>query len=442
MKAKVFIYLKSIFLDLITFLIKYRVFKLNSNLWSDIHLRYFKDRIHSPSKVNKIAFFITDSIVWDHMQQIMKTMPYGSFDIILANYKPFFNRSALLELLSLKKVSTTQSYWHHKFKDSQANQLSQAKGCQVTSINEVFLRDEYVTIVVCSTSLECSGSINSTKRPSVYGASFLASNIALCQFSLDVQSTHYTARSNADHVFLPGPWSKKQCEIAFADPSFKFFWSRISVPNPVKIPLLHCVGTPRFERQALLPTKKQDCLYQKTILWLPTHTEGSSILYFLSVMNNLGNNYKVILKPHPLCFDEIKDLNEKISFHSNINLDMTSSHHELLCLADYVFCDYGGSVFGAIYYDKNILFLNCPDVTPVAKLLTSENPEFLLRSEIINFNVGEEDKILAALQDETIWEKQKPIRAAIKKQFFTVDEEPASKKIVRILMEQLEKDPS
>lgn len=66
----------------------------------------------------------------------------------------------------------------------------------------------------------------------------------------------------------------------------------------------------------------------------------------------------------------------------------------------------------------------------------------LAESVIIHLNVGRADNILAALKDETVCEKQKPIRAAIQKQFFTVDEEPPSKKIVRILMEQLKKEAS
>ena len=151
-------------------------------------------------------------------------------------------------------------------------------------------------------------------------------------------------------------------------------------------------------------------------------------------MNFLGKQYKVIVKPHHHCFLENKNLKETITHYTNLKLQECVDNHELLTLADYIFCDYGGSVFTAIYHDKNILFLNAPKL----KTFCLQNPEVLLRKEIINFDpccTG--DEILKALKNDAIWEEQKKVRKSIREQFFTITKEPASKKIANKLIEFL-----
>jgi hypothetical protein len=151
-------------------------------------------------------------------------------------------------------------------------------------------------------------------------------------------------------------------------------------------------------------------------------------------MNFLGEYYKVIVKPHHWCFKENKNLRRIITCFQNLELQESSDSYELIASADYVFCDYGGSAFTAIYYDKNILFLNAPKL----KTFCFQNPEVLLREEIINFDpCCTEADILKALKDDTIWEKQKKVRQAIRERFFTITKEPASQKIANKLVEFL-----
>ena len=202
------------------------------------------------------------------------------------------------------------------------------------------------------------------------------------------------------------------------------------------------LGSPRFEKKLQIAVGNKN--HKKTILWLPSHNKTTSCCKtYLNIINSLAHNsYNVILKPHHWCYRENKHLDQILSKYKNILVKKDCSITQLIPLADYVFCDYGGSVFSAIYYDKNVAFLNTKNQKYLMRPwpFGIDSPEIKLREEIINFNEDEGDKILAALKDDKIWEAQKRIRADIKKRFFTIGEEPASKRIANILLDILSKN--
>lgn len=419
------IYLKSIIIDIVSFFVKRNWLRLSPFVWSDVHQAYVDSLRPKPrNTVKKVVFFIHDTISLDHMYPIMQAMPEESFDIILTNFKSSFTLNGLLHIFGFKKEK--DFFWNKKKFSAELDYLKVEKKCRIYLINDTYGQKKHSLVVSAHNGLESSSRMYRKSQVLKHSLKSIGDYSAYCQFTIDIAfSKDYERNRHFDLIFYPGPWNQSQCKSTDLSNSLSTF----------------CVGVPRlegfFEKQ-----KVQKDVNAKTILWLPTHTPLSSLKYFLPLMNSIGENYRLILRPHPYCFDEISRLTQKINLNTNIILDTNTSAQELLSLSDYVFCDYGGSVFTAIYCDKNVVLLNCPFKDMIHKLGFFKSPEFLLRSEIINFNVGEEDKILAALKDEAVWEKQKPIRAAIKKQFFTVDEEPASKKIVRILMEQLEKNAS
>lgn len=424
-QTSLLIYLKSIIVKIVSFFIKRNWLHLSPLVWSDIHHTYIESLDLKPKNtVKKIAFFIHDTISLDHMYNIMEAMPKESFDIILANFKSSFTFKGLLHILYLKHEDQKDLFWNKKKVIDQIEYLKSQTRCGVYRINDIYGEKKYALAVCAHNGLENSCHIYKQGQILEYGLNRFAYRNAYCQFTIDLQfAQSYERNRHFDLIFYSGKWNQSQCKSSDFNNTLKTF----------------CVGVPRLEK-FIKNQKKEDYTEQKTIFWLPTHTKMSSLKYFLPLMNSIGKKYKVILKPHPHCFLEIKNLLKKIQLNTNIVIDDESSSEELLALADYVFCDYGGSVFTAIYCDKNVLLLNCPHYNTISKLGAFKSPEFLLRSEIINFNVGEEDKILAALENETIWEKQKPLRATIKEQFFTVDEEPASKKIVKILMQESQKE--
>ena len=342
-------------------------------------------------------------------------MPRDSFDIILVDFKSIFMLRDLVSLFMRKNTKTS----YEKFLESKKevlHDLKREKNCKILKINEVLGHYFYSVAVCAHNGLECTGRLYSLKSDT-YGMQFLGTHRSYFQFTIDVAFATTKKRNMAfDSIFFSGNYSKFLCLNSLRN------------TNSLQ---LFSFGSPRFERKILHPISVSN---RKTILWLPSHNQETSLNYFLKQMNFLGEYYRVIVKPHHWCFKENKNLRKAIACCHNLKLQENLDSQELIASADYVFCDYGGSAFTAIYYDKNILFLNAPKL----KSFYFQNPEVLLRKEIINFDpccTG--DDILKALKKDTIWEKQKKVRESIRKRFFTITKEPASQKIANKLIEFL-----
>lgn len=407
--------LKIIYLRTIFFCVKIKLLKLNGRVWSSVHLLFNKDKNNNLENVKKVAFILHDSISFSHCLNVMLAMPRNSFDIILVDFKSIFMLRDLVSLFVHKNTKTS----YKKFLEAKKevlDELKREKNCKILKINEVLGRYVYSVVVCAHNGLECTGRIYSLKSDK-YGIQFLGKHRSYFQFTIDIAFATTEKRNMVfDSIFFSGNYSKFLCFNSLRD------------TNRLQ---LFSFGSPRFERKILHPISFSD---RKTILWLPSHNQETSLNYFLKQMNFLGEYYRVIAKPHYWCFKENKDLKGRIACCQNLELQENLDSHELITSADYVFCDYGGSVFTAIYYDKNILFLNAPKL----KSFCFQNPEVLLRKEIINFDpycTG--DDILKALKDNTIWEKQKKIRQSIRERFFTITKEPASQKIASKLIEFL-----
>jgi len=115
----------------------------------------------------------------------------------------------------------------------------------------------------------------------------------------------------------------------------------------------------------LLKNKYLPSNNKKTILWITTVNDYfSTIETYFHEMKKLSNEFNIIIRPHPL---EINP--ECIRFNVNVSNMVRSKEFilsdnayqdmtELYLISDYVFCDYGCSVFSALYMDKKILLLN------------------------------------------------------------------------------------
>ncbi|MDR0606241.1 MAG: CDP-glycerol glycerophosphotransferase family protein, partial [Bacteroidales bacterium] len=236
-----------------------------------------------------------------------------------------------------------------------------------------------------------------------YGIEFLAKKLVRTLFSIGVNSWVFDREDNAifDTILCSGEYQKERYEAL-----------------GIKAEVI-ASGSPRFDKENKTVDKEGFFKHygldknKKTILWLPTHTKATSVVNFLDVMQGLSINYNVTLKTHASCYSEIKKLPQLISAMAPniININNAEST-ELLGVGDYVFCDYGGSVFTAIYNDKNVLLLNAEDKY-VHKLIGEDSPEVEIRKEIINFYRHEGDKLISALKDKKIWEEQKAIRRRI-----------------------------
>jgi CDP-glycerol glycerophosphotransferase (TagB/SpsB family) len=182
---------------------------------------------------------------------------------------------------------------------------------------------------------------------------------------------------------------------------------------------IHQVGYPKFDDFFNNNLPKLECEKKlnknlKTILWLPTKNLLSSIPKYSEMMKRLSSKYNVILKPHP---QENPQFLELIN-HSNIIL---SEHHDsapFYKLADFVFCDYGGSAFGAIYCDKPVVFLSPDNPEKDSINYSATSPEVFLRNYFLTLTNESENEIVSCLEDKNYWLSDSNIRAKLREQFF------------------------
>ena len=116
--------------------------------------------------------------------------------------------------------------------------------------------------------------------------------------------------------------------------------------------------SPGFKRDELI--KKFNCdPKKKTIVWLPTWTNLSSVEKYIEAISSLKSNNNIIVRPHP-SIKNIDPENFKKLFTVDFNYvdDKDDDNVQLFALADLMLFDYGGSMFGGLYLNKNLAFLD------------------------------------------------------------------------------------
>jgi len=163
---------------------------------------------------------------------------------------------------------------------------------------------------------------------------------------------------------------------------------------------------------------------KKTILWMPTtgakkgeSGKISSIPHFAETVARLMVTYNVIVRPHPISFrndPEFIKLLEKLNYQ--IDRDATRDMNRLFKIADYVLCDYGGSAFGAIYLDKNLVLLETPAARSAICAEDSSNLE--LHEHFPVLTVENADSLEGLLADPSVWQEQKNRRKQLFDKYF------------------------
>ena len=197
------------------------------------------------------------------------------------------------------------------------------------------------------------------------------------------------------------------------------------------------VGYPKFDSfinnndKTIKNNIELDCS-KKTLLWLPTKDGLCSIDKYVNVISKLRNNYNVLLKPHP--FEENSRIKRAVS--CGIEVVKSSDSAPFYKIADFVFCDYGGSAFGALYMDKPILFLS-PDNPYNDKHYSNDSPELILRKELLNIDDIKIDELTNLLNNESHWAQQKIIRKDLRSIFFLDNYGKSGRYAAKLLKDKL-----
>ncbi len=370
------------------------------------------------TKINKIAFVITDKVTWNHLKNIIHVLPEDSYDIIIADEKQaskglymFFRAFARKMVGFTNGVSIKSSVFEPKV-------LKNAK-----NINDVITDNLKYKCAICVFP-DMTGSIGDKWKLELIAdklirAAFISGAYA---YMLNLE-----ANKKFDYILCCGSEQKKAYE-------------RLGIKACVID-----VGNPRL----LSPTTcraEEDPIYKrldknrKTILWIPSHGRKScSLPNYLPVFSKLQKDFNVIVS-YPLgIYQDFCFLRHKIEKVIKVLVNNRDSA-SLMYLADFVFCDYGGSMLTSIYYEKNVCLLNAKkeNVFIVEKNFGENSPEITLRKDIVNFDsTNTYEDFLYTLNNNNVWEQQKKIIKEIKEKFFSESAENAIKKIQNFLLSML-----
>lgn len=187
------------------------------------------------------------------------------------------------------------------------------------------------------------------------------------------------------------------------------------------------VGYPRYDN---LPTKDdalrllenelQIKISKKIIFWVPSDISNEYINSCYESLASLLNDFHIIIRPHPDSWDANRPTYEQKLWRDMSNKGFIIdkfAHREMGSMykaADFVFCDIGGPVFSAIYLNKKIILFN-PKKKRKNRGLYLEDIEAAIVN--INYEEIETKTIEAILNDKNYWHeqkmKQKNLRAKI-----------------------------
>jgi CDP-glycerol glycerophosphotransferase (TagB/SpsB family) len=307
--------------------------------------------------VDKLAFYINEEYIFDHYHNVMMKLNNDSFDVIL-NDK--FRDEQYTDLIKgLKSYS-----WNVKF-------LSEAL---YVNKYEVLITHLYLGGHILEKGNIMSRLFNvfvwsfdrlffglNKKKGLQYMQKILGNYNIRFMYGADAGGVKFGDYNQLfDLFFCHGPRDSNIIKDKFKKPVFEMGYPRYDN-------YFNNLGNTVFLYKLL---EKYSCNQnKKTILWICTVSEYfSTIETYAEAMGKLTEKFNVILRPHPLEIDpQYSRYNQRVDTIVNSNVFIVNDNPyqdmtELYLISDYVFCDYGGSIFSALYNDMNILLLNHKNV--------------------------------------------------------------------------------
>jgi hypothetical protein len=336
--------------------------------------------------INKIAFFINEEYIFDHYSCVLKSLDSSIFDIVLTDKFKQKKYQKLIDKLTLNSwnvVFLSDIFYLKKYKVLLTHLY--LGGDRIDSGSLLF-RVKSIVFKLAKTI-----GINWPKEPpKQYFQNILGVYNIRFMYGADAGGVKFGKYNHLfNEFFCHGPRDSKIVREEFNRPVYEMGYPRYDS-------YFDNVNNKELKHSLL---KKYLCDHKKpTILWICTVSEYfSTIETYEQYMQKLTDKYNVILRPHPLEIDpQYSRYNQKVYDIVNSDKFIVSNNpyqnmSELYLIADYVFCDYGGTIFSALYVDKNILLMNHKNVHMDAGVYGSTSME--VRNYLPSINEEEVDDI-------------------------------------------------
>jgi hypothetical protein len=350
--------------------------------WTNAHVnRLIRDNYKADFTIDKIAFLVTASTVsLYHLENIFALLDTSEYDIVFIG--------------PVSELACREKNYGKKYNS------------RIFSINEVIKRRSCYKLAVT-----ISGNETTSYGKRLLGLQFIADKIMLvASIFHHVHITDYLNNFAYDYVVFSGEYQKR-------------IYEKLVCKGKIFV-----MGSPRMVTNTKeIITEQVDAHINpknKTILILPSYFDTKIvILDFLHLIAKLQDEYNIIVKPHP-------DIAEKIMRKFLLIVPRAiylkkADNVKLFPIANFAICDSGNSVLTTIRADKNIILINAGREDAEKNYILHDPMYSYFRERIINFYPDEEEKLFAALKDDSVWEKQKEIRREIRAEFFTENPDPA-----------------
>lgn len=340
--------------------------------------------------INKIGIYINEEYVIDYYYNVIKKLNYNNYELILADkFQKSFYRNFIkkLEFESINYVFLKDVFLIQKYKILITHLYL---GGEIVGANNIFIRFKIIIFKLLKKFFFSKINIPKDqyfqKKLGIYNIRFM--------YGADSGGQKFGEYNKLfNEFFCHGPRDSKIIKKDFSNSILK-------------------MGYPRYDNYFLNIKSRKNiqneykCNPKKpTILWVCTVSRYfSTIETYEKFMLKLTKNYNVILRPHPLEIDpqysRFKKTVLKIVNSKNfiINNDPYQDMTELYFIADYVFSDYGGTIFSALYLNKKILLMNHENVHKDEGIFTSTSIE--IRNYLPSININDSENIEKFINDQ------------------------------------------
>ena len=407
----------SIFVDCLYFFVRLGLIKLPRRCWTVLHLRRFLHKSEtSIASTKKIAFLIHDECSFSHIRNILRHLPQGTFDFVACSSFDIYHfpslvgfvRSRILHELNMDKLHRTVGCMYPH--------------CHLYTINEIVESGRrFSCVCYCFSGLQ-----HTFYYKGRFGLQLIADRLNFFLFS-----PHYLLRTDvcdfgvAAKCFCVGPNQEK-------------FLKTLKTGTEIVD-----YGSPRFDNISETSVEMRNILtdfgnfnFRKKVLFFPIIHGFSkrAMIFYAEFMQRFTVEYSVVCKPY-ICDASDRDWFSIVRYKAADVFLLERDALDCMLVADFVFCLSGGSFLTAVGVDKNVFLLG------ECTFFWRKFGRFFGVGDIADklgiFSINDYDKIAAVLKDDAYWERQRVVRAELRKQFFSFHKEPSGKLIADELMRDL-----
>lgn len=364
--------------------------------------------------INKIAFFVNEEYIFDHYRNVFFQLDKDDFEVVLENKfssKKYASLISELRSHSWNIRFLNEVLYIFKYKVLVTHLYlggdTVKKGTVFSRLISIFIPTLNKILIKFNFNKICTNQQYFQNMIGVYNVRFM--------YGADSGGKKLSKYNNLfDIFFCHGPRDSALIKSSFDKSVFEMGYPRYD--NYFK-------NRNNLYQKSYLTDKYLCDKNKKTILWICTVSEYfSTIETYLAAMKDLTREYNVVVRPHPLEIDpQYSRYNKQVHNIVNsgifiLNNDAYQDMSELYLIVDYVFCDYGGSIFSALYVDKKIILMNHKDVYMDVDVYSSTSIE--IRDYLPSINIDDTKKISEYLIDDSFWSEREEKRREARSYYF------------------------